>query len=184
MRKFAVKRSVFSTALFCGILFAPAYAALGLGASAPDFTAKASLGGKEFDFSLAEALKKGPVVLYFYPAAFTRGCTYEANEFAKAADSFAALGATVIGVSHDDIGKLDKFSVSECNSKFAVASDPDGTVIKAFDAKMSMLLSYANRTSYVIAPDGKVIFAYSDLNPDKHVELTLQAVKTWRAAHP
>ena len=100
------------------------------GAQAPDFTAQASLGGKEFTFSLADALKKGPVVLYFYPAAFTPGCTVEAHDFADATDKFAALGATVIGVSHDKIETLDKFSVSECRSKFAVAADPDETVIK------------------------------------------------------
>src|ERR1041384_3649135 len=119
--------AVFATAFS----LAPASAALKIGAAAPDFTAPATLGGKEFTFSLADALKKGPVVLYFYPAAFTSGCTVEAHEFAEATDKFAAMGATVIGVSADKIDKLDKFSVSECRSKFAVAADPDQKVIKA-----------------------------------------------------
>jgi len=161
---------------------APALAALAVGAAAPDFSAQASLGGKEFDFSLADALKKGPVVLYFYPAAFTKGCTIEAHEFAEATSQFAALGATVIGVSHDSIGTLDKFSVSECRSKFPVAADPDETVIKSYDAVLAQKPEYANRTSYVIAPDHTILMTYTDLNPDKHVELTLAAVKKWRDA--
>jgi peroxiredoxin len=161
---------------------APALAALAVGAAAPDFSAQASLGGKEFNFSLADALKKGPVVLYFYPAAFTKGCTIEAHEFAEATSQFAALGATVIGVSHDSIGTLDKFSVSECRSKFPVAADPDETVIKSYDAVLAQKPEYANRTSYVIAPDHTILMTYTDLNPDKHVELTLAAVKKWRDA--
>jgi peroxiredoxin len=161
---------------------APALAALAVGAAAPDFSAQASLGGKEFNFSLADALKKGPVVLYFYPAAFTKGCTIEAHDFAEATAQFAALGATVIGVSHDSIGTLDKFSVSECRSKFAVAADPDETVIKSYDAVLAQKPEYANRTSYVIAPDHTILMTYTDLDPDKHVELTLAAVKRWRDA--
>ena len=176
-------KSVFAGLLFCAFAAAPAQAALTVGASAPDFTAKASLGGKEFDFSLAEALKKGPVVLYFYPAAFTTGCTIEAHEFAAATDKFAALGATVIGVSHDGIATLDKFSVSECRSKFAVAADPDGTVIKQYDAGMTGR-PLADRISYVIAPDNSVIFSFTSGDPYKHVDLTMDAVKGWRAAHP
>jgi peroxiredoxin len=159
---------------------APALAALAVGAAAPDFSAQASLGGKEFNFSLTDALKKGPVVLYFYPAAFTKGCTIEAHDFAEATSQFAALGATVIGVSHDSIGTLDKFSVSECRSKFPVAADPDETVIKSYDAVLAQKPEYANRTSYVIAPDHTILMTYTDLNPDKHVELTLAAVTKWR----
>ncbi|MBU6297313.1 MAG: peroxiredoxin [Alphaproteobacteria bacterium] len=173
-----------SLVLLCGLAALPARAALAVGANAPDFTAKASLGGKEFDFSLAEALKKGPVVLYFYPAAFTKGCTIEAHDFAEATGKFAVLGATVIGVSHDNIATLDKFSVSECRSKFAVAADPNGTVIKAYDAVLKKNPAYADRTSYVISPDNKVLFTYTNMNPDKHVELTMNAVKKWREAHP
>jgi thioredoxin-dependent peroxiredoxin len=168
--------------LMAATFAAPALAALAVGAAAPDFSAQASLGGKEFNFSLTDALKKGPVVLYFYPAAFTKGCTIEAHEFAEATSQFAALGATVIGVSHDSIGTLDKFSVSECRSKFPVAADPDETVIKSYDAVLAQKPEYANRTSYVIAPDHTVLMTYTDLNPDKHVELTLAAVKKWRDA--
>ncbi|GAA0555721.1 peroxiredoxin [Rhizomicrobium electricum] len=173
-----MKRAFASIALILAAL--PAHAALSVGAPAPDFTAQASLGGKEFTFALADALKKGPVVLYFYPAAFTKGCTIEAHDFAEATDKFAALGATVIGVSHDGIAKLKEFSVSECRNKFAVAADPDGKVIAAYDAKMPVV-PYANRISYVITPDHKVAFAYSDMSPDKHVTLTMDAVKAWKA---
>jgi thioredoxin-dependent peroxiredoxin len=162
---------------------APAFAALPDGAKAPDFSAEASLAGKTFHFSLAKALKKGPVVLYFYPAAFTPGCTVEAHEFAAATDKFKALGATVIGVSHDPIEKLNKFSVSECRNKFAVASDADGSVMKAYDAVLPVKPDFANRTSYVIAPTGKIIYSYTDLKPDAHVENTMAAVKKWQDDH-
>jgi len=162
------------------VLTAPLYAALQPGAQAPNFTTQATLAGKPFTFSLADALKSGPVVLYFYPAAFTPGCTVEAHEFAEATDKFKALGATVIGVSHDPIEKLNKFSVSECRNKFAVASDADAKISKAYDAKI-LMTSYSSRTSYVIAPTGKIIYAYSALNPDKHVENTLAAVEKWHS---
>ena len=159
----------------------PALAALKVGDSAPDFTAPATLGGKEFTFHLKDALKKGPVVVYFYPAAFTKGCTIEAHDFADATDDFAKLGATVIGMSADTIDVLDKFSVSECRNKFAVASaTPE--VIAAYDVQIPTK-SYANRTSYVIAPDSKIIFAYSAMDPTGHVSGTLDAVKAWKAAH-
>jgi peroxiredoxin len=161
---------------------ATAQAALKVGAKAPDFSLPASLGGKVFTFSLAEALKKGPVVLYFYPAAFTKGCTIEAHNFAEAADQFAALGATVIGVSHDDIDTLNRFSVSECRGKFAVAADADRTVMKRYDAVL--LWRYASRTSYVIAPDGTILLEYTALSPDDHVRLTMDAVKKWKAENP
>ena len=161
----------------------PAFAALPNGTKAPVFTTEASLAGKAFKFSLADALKKGPVVLYFYPAAFTPGCTVEAHEFAEATDKFKALGATVIGVSHDPIEKLNKFSVSECRNKFAVASDADGSVMKNYDAVLPVKPDYANRTSYVIAPTGEIIYSYTDLAPDKHVENTMAAVKKWQDEH-
>ena len=132
---------------------APANAALKTGAKAPDFTARATLGGKEFNFLLADALKQGPVVLYFYPAAFTPGCTIEAHNFAEAVPDFKALGASVIGVSRDDIKTLNRFSVEECRSAFPVAADPGGEVTKAYDAQLSSLLSIADRTSYVIVQD-------------------------------
>src|SRR5579871_3777397 len=142
-----------TTALIAMLCASPlALAALKPGDTAPDFSTKASLAGKAFDFSLAAALKKGPVVLYFYPAAFTPGCTVEAHEFAEATSQFQALGATVIGVSHDNIETLNRFSVTECRNKFAVASDADGSVMKAYDAVLPQKADYANRTSYVIAP--------------------------------
>src|SRR6516164_1738237 len=116
----------FALFLLASVAFAaPAAAALKVGDKAPDFTAQAALDGKNFTFKLADALKKGPVVVYFYPKAFTKGCSLEAHAFADSMDKFNALGASVIGVSHDDIATLDKFSVSDCVSKFPVASDSD-----------------------------------------------------------
>ncbi|KMZ13216.1 Alkyl hydroperoxide reductase subunit C-like protein [Candidatus Burkholderia humilis] len=153
------------------------------GDAAPAFTAQASLGGNVYDYSLADALKKDPVVLYFYPAAFTKGCTIEAHEFAEAVDQYKAEGATVIGVSHDNIDTLKKFSVSECRSKFPGAADKDSKIIKSYDASMPMKSSMANRVSYVIAPDGKVIYEYTSLSPDQHVANTLQALRDWNAKH-
>jgi peroxiredoxin len=159
----------------------PAFAALKDGTKAPDFTLQATQGGKVFTFSLADALKNGPVVLYFYPAAFTPGCTMEAHEFADAIDDYKALHATVIGVSHDPLDKLQKFSVSDCRSKFAVAADTDQTVEKQYDAVLDKAPQYANRTSYVIAPDGTIIYSYTNLKPDDHVKNTLAALKDWEA---
>jgi peroxiredoxin len=175
-------------AILCAVLLAAASGAamahLKPGAEAPDFTTQASLAGQPFEFSMAEALKKGPVVLYFYPAAFTTGCTIEAHDFAEATAQFQALGATVIGVSHDDIATLNKFSVSECRNRFAVAADPDQHIMKAYDAVLWIDPKLANRTSYVISPEGKVLYAYSALNPSKHVANTMEAVRKWREAHP
>jgi peroxiredoxin len=168
-------------AALLAVLALPVLAALKPGDKAPDFNTQASLGGKVFDFHLAEALKQGPVVLYFYPAAFTPGCTVEAHEFAEAVEQYKALGATVIGVSHDGIDTLNKFSVSECRSKFAVAADPDEAIIKAYDTVLARKPEYADRTSYVIAPDGKVLYSYTDLKPDHHVENTLAALREWKA---
>ncbi|MBV8624319.1 MAG: peroxiredoxin, partial [Herbaspirillum sp.] len=153
--------------------------ALKPGDPAPDFSAQASLGGQVSTFSLADALKKGPVVLYFYPAAFTTGCTIEAHLFAEAVDRYKALGATVIGVSSDNIETLNKFSVSECRSKFAVAADVDKKIIKAYDAQFLKVTGYASRTSYVITPDHAILYEYSDMNPEKHVENTMQALEQW-----
>jgi thioredoxin-dependent peroxiredoxin len=161
----------------------PAAAALKNGAAAPDFKARASIGGKQFDFALADALKKGPVVLYFYPAAFTPGCTIEAHNFADAMDDFAKLGATVIGVSHDSIQTLDKFSLTECRSKFPVAADTSGRIMRSYDAVYRGDPEYADRVSYVIAPDGHVLFNYTSGDPTHHVEYTMNAVKDYVAAH-
>ena len=168
-------------AILTSFLAEPALAALKPGDPAPDFKAQASLGGKVFMFSLAEALKKGPVVLYFYPAAFTEGCTIEAHDFADAMDAYHALGATVIGVSHDNIDTLNRFSVSECRSKFPVAADEDQSIMKSYDAILAMMPKYADRVSYVIAPNGRVVYAYTSLDPDKHVANTLDALRKWSA---
>jgi len=179
-----IRRLLGYAAILALSVTAPAMAALAVGAKAPDFTLQASQGGKVFTFSLADALKKGPVVLYFYPAAFTKGCTIEAHDFADAIGKYQALDATVIGVSHDPIAKLQKFSVSECRSKFPVAADTDQTVMKAYDAVLARAPQYANRTSYVIAPDGSIVYTYTDLDPSLHVQNTLAALRSWEAAHP
>jgi len=176
------------SALIGGICLAalavvPAIAALSIGAKAPDFTTKAALGGKEFSFSLAAALKKGPVVLYFFPAAFTPGCTQEAHDFAEATDQFTALGATVIGVTAGNADRVTEFSGVECRNKFAVAADPDEKVIKAYDAVLTKKPEWSDRTSYVIAPDDTILFTYTNLDPSQHVALTMAAVKKWRDEH-
>nr|WP_244815667.1 peroxiredoxin [Caballeronia sp. Lep1P3] len=180
-----MKKRLFAALAACAVAAysLTAGATLKPGDAAPGFVAKASLGGDVYDYSLADALRKGPVVLYFYPAAFTKGCTIEAHEFAEAVDQYKAEGATVIGVSHDDIDTLQRFSVSECRSKFPVAADADATIIRSYDAALPMKSSMANRVSYVIAPDGKVIYEYTSLSPDKHVANTLQAVRDWNAKH-
>jgi thioredoxin-dependent peroxiredoxin len=161
-----------------GLTCRPLQAALAAGNNAPPFTVPATIGGKIFTFSMAEALKKGPVVLYFYPAAFTEGCTAEAHDFADNIGNYKKLGATVIGVSKDDLKKLKAFSKSECRSKFAVASDADLRIAKSYDAVVNFERdSYANRISYVISQDGKIVYEYSSLDPDKHVANTLAALR-------
>ena len=155
------------------------YAALDVGDAAPNFTAPAALGGKVYSFKLSDSLAKGPVVLYFFPAAFSVGCSIEAHEFAEAMGKFEALGATVIGVSSDDIDTLGKFSVQACQGRFPVASDSTQAVMKSYDAVMQTRPDYANRVSYVIAPNGKVVYNYQSLNPSRHVEKTLAALKDW-----
>ncbi len=164
----------------------PSEAALKQGAAAPQFTAPGFQGGKPLQFDLDAALKKGPVVLYFFPAAHTSGCNLEAHLFAEAIDQFHAAGATVIGVTSGNIEQLAAFSseTEHCSGKFPVASDPNAVIAKSYDATMAMWPGHSDRTSYVIAPDGKVILAYSNLNPSDHVSQTLAAVKAWRAAHP
>jgi len=154
-----------------------ANAALDIGELAPNFTKEAALGGSTFRYSLAESLRKGPVVLYFFPAAYSEGCSIEAHYFAEAIAEFNALGASVIGVSADGIETLARFSVQACQSKFPVASDETQTVMKAFDAVMQTRPDYANRISYVIAPDGTIAYHYMSLNPTKHVEKTLDALR-------
>jgi peroxiredoxin len=159
-----------------------AFAALSVGDAAPDFTVQAALGGKPFSFSLAQSLKKGPVVLYFYPQAFTSGCTVEAHDFAEATPKFNALGATVVGMSTDDIATLKKFSVEACRDKFAVAADAGGRITKQYDASIMKGVDMADRISYVISPQGKVLAVWSSASPDEHVKRTLAAVQKWKGA--
>ena len=177
-------RSVATLAALASLTVAatPVYAALAVGAAAPAVSTPAVIAGKPFEFHLADALKRGPVVLYFFPAAFTSGCTIEAHEFSDATAQFAAEGATVIGLAHDPIDKLSKFSVTECRNKFAVGVASDA-IIAAYKVKLP-IVSMSDRTSFVIAPDGRIIFAYSALSPSGHVGKSLAAVRDWRKAHP
>jgi peroxiredoxin len=161
----------------CALLPSLAQAALDVGDKAPDFTATAARAGKPFQFSLSAALAKGPVVLYFFPAAFSEGCSIEAHNFAEAIGEYESMGATVVGVSRDDIGMLSRFSVQACNGKFAVASDESLAIAKSFDAVMQHRPDYANRVSYVIAPSGKVAYSYLSLDPSRHVSNTLAALR-------
>jgi peroxiredoxin len=163
-------------------LCSPADAALKPGDAAPDFATEAALGGKSFQFVLADALKKGPVVLYFFPKSFTKGCTVEAHLFAEATDKFNALGATVVGISNDDIDTQKRFSTEECRNKFAVASDHDTTIAKRYDAKLTAM-PMADRISYVISPEGKIIYTYASMDPQDHVANTMKAIEDWKAAH-
>ncbi len=177
-------RRPLALAALVALATAPAAAELKPGAAAPAFATQASLGGKVFDFDLKAALAKGPVVLYFYPAAFTSGCTLEAHDFASHIEDYKGLGATVIGVSGDRIEKLNKFSVSECRSKFPVASDADHRISKAYDAVLGFgPMTYSDRTSYVIAPDGKIVYSYRALDPSGHVANTLQALRKLAGTH-
>ncbi|MCO5100667.1 MAG: peroxiredoxin [Burkholderiaceae bacterium] len=165
------------TALASTVVPSMAQAELKPGDVAPVFKAPAALGGKTFEFSLEKALARGPVVVYFYPKAFTRGCTIEANRFAEAQDEYQALHATVIGISGDDIETLKKFSVEECRNRFAVASDTDGSIMKAYGAVMPLLSSYAKRVSYVVGRDGRIAYAYSSMSADEHVPNTLATLR-------
>ena len=169
-------------ALGIASIVTPAHAELAVGAPAPDFYVQAAKGGEAAEFSLSQALKNGPVVLYFFPKAFTQGCTIEARNFAEAIPAYQALGATVVGVSGDDIATLKRFSVSECQGKFAVAADDSGKVITAYDAASAFSPTSAQRVSYVITPDSKVLYAHHDMSPDKHVANTLQALRDWKTA--
>lgn len=167
-------------------------AALPTGARAPDFSTQGAIAGKSFNFSLRAALRRGPVVLYFYPKAFTQGCTLEAHGFAEASADFTAAGATIIGMSNDDLPTLQRFSTEACRDKFAVAIATPA-IIRAYDVALVMPPEMAarmpnapqgltSRTSYVIARDGRVRMVHSDMNYRDHVRLTLEAVKALRAA--
>src|SRR6476469_6555018 len=158
---------------------APSFAALKVGATAPDFTASAYLAGKPFTFKLADALKKGPVVVYFFPAAHTPGCNLEAHLFSQAIDKFKAQHATVIGVTAGNVDQLADFSkeTEHCGGKFPVAADPGAKIAKEYDAILAQKPDWSNRTSYVIGKNGQVADVYSSLDPSDHVNKTLAAVK-------
>ena len=154
----------------------PATAALKAGYKAPDFTTTGAVGGKEFKIHLAEQLKKGPVVLYFFPKAFTSGCTAEAHAFSESIDDFKKAGAQVIGMSGDNLTTLHDFSVKECRSAFPVATaTPE--MQKEYDVAWAAHPGITTRTSYVIGKDGKVAMVHDDLDFSQHVAKTLAAVK-------
>ena len=163
----------------------PAVAALKEGTQAPDFSAPAYLAGQPFTFKLADALKDGPVVVYFFPAAHTEGCNVEAHLFSASIEKFKALHATVIGVTAGHIGELADFSKENehCGGKFPVAADEGAKIAKSYDATLFIRPGWSDRTSYVIAPSGKIAHVYSSLSPDKHVQETLEAVKAIEATH-
>ncbi len=176
-------RAIVATMLM--LVSTAAFAALQRGDAAPDFTLQAAQGGKEFSFSLRQALATGPVVLYFYPKSFTSVCTVEAHEFAEAMDEFAAMGASVIGVSSDKIATQREFSSKECRDKFPVGADPDFQVINAYDAAFKVPIAgamFANRISYVIAPDGRILSVVEDSGATMHIQNSLAVVKRWREA--
>jgi peroxiredoxin Q/BCP len=165
------------------LLSTPALAALKAGDKAPDFVAPGFQAGKALTFSMAEARKKGPVVLYFFPAADTAGCNLEAKMFADAMPQFAANGATVIGVTAGKLDKLQQISADtdKCSGKFPVAADPGAKIARQYDAIMAARPDWSDRTSYVISPKGEVLHSYSKLDPTEHVAQTLGAVKAFKA---
>ena len=166
-----------------GVIASPAFAALPVGAKAPEFVTQGALAGKDFTFDLKRALADGPVVLYFYPKAFTQGCTLEAHAFAEAMPDFRAAGARVIGLSADDLPTLRRFSTEECRDAFPVAIASPAT-IKAYDVALVRnggATGMTDRTSYVIGKNGRVKMVHSDLDWREHVKLTLAAVKALKA---
>lgn len=169
-------------------LAAPAFAALAPGAKAPDFVTRGATAGKVVNVQLAQLLKKGPVVLYFFPAAFTGGCNAEAAAFAEAIPQFQAAGATVLGMSADTVGVLQKFSTEKCAGKFTVAS-AGPKIVAGYDVALGRqiktpsgaMIAATNRTSYVIDRQGRIAYAHSDLSPADHVKNTLAAVQKLKA---
>lgn len=177
----------------------PVHAALGEGAAAPDFTARASLAGKEFSYSLKDALKKGPVVVYFYPSAYTGGCNVQAHTFAENYDKFTAAGASVIGVSLDKIATLNEFSADPeyCAGKLPVASDADGSIARRYEISVregrpgmkntkgqDIDHGFAERTTFVVTPDGKVAATIGNMKPDENVMKALQTVQQLAGKKP
>jgi thioredoxin-dependent peroxiredoxin len=191
---FDMRRLLLGT-LLVSVAAVPALAALKAGDSAPRFTAQASLAGKAFTFSLEKALKKGPVVVYFYPSAYTGGCDIEAHTFAVDSDKFAAAGATIIGVSLDSIERLNDFSADPqyCAGKFPTASDAGGAISKSYDIEVhqgpaglkdvrgvEIGHGFADRTTFVISQDGKIVSAISKVSPTDHVAKALEVVQQLR----
>ncbi len=179
-------------ALVCSVTALSAAAALKEGDKAPSFQLQASQAGKEFTYSLQEALKKGPVVVYFYPAAFTGGCNIQAHSFAESADKFAAAGASIVGVSLDKIGQLNEFSADllYCAGKIPVASDAEGRTARAYNLDVKETPSgrkntrgqeidhdRTERTTFIVTPDGKVASAIGGVEPDANVQKALEAVQ-------
>ena len=188
-----MKRFVLSCAVACAFAM-PVFAALNAGQPAPDFEAQASLAGKAAPYSLKDALKKGPVVVYFYPSAYTSSCNVQAREFAVRSDKFAAAGASIIGVSLDSISRLNEFSKDPeyCNSKFPVASDSDGRIAKSYDLSVKQARAgmkdtrgadidhdFAERTTFIVSPEGKVVATVGGMSPTANVEKALEAVQAY-----
>jgi len=171
-------RTIWAAGAALALLGAAGSAALPTGAQAPDFTLQGAIGGKAMTFSLKKALRKGPVVLYFFPAAFTSGCTLEAHAFAEATDRFKAMHATVIGVTAGNVERVAEFSKVECRNKFAVAADPGAQIAARYDSRMQFAgKTLSDRSSFVIAPDGRIVLSYTDRNPEMHIEKTMEAVR-------
>jgi thioredoxin-dependent peroxiredoxin len=190
-----MKRLLFG-ALLMSVVALPAMAALKEGDSAPQFEARASLAGKDFTFSLKKALRKGPVVVYFYPSAYTGGCDIEAHTFAVDSAKFATAGATIIGVSLDSIERLNDFSADPkyCAGKFATASDTGGAISKSYDIEVQQGAAglkdvrgveighgFADRTTFVIGRDGKIVSVISNVSPAEHVAKALEVVQQLQA---
>ena len=179
-----MRRSIALAFATAALIAGPAAAELKPGAAAPDFTTRGAIAGKVVPIHLADALKKGPVVLYFFPAAFTSGCNADAHAFAEQIGAFQKAGATVIGMSADSVPVLAKFSTQKCAGKFAVAS-AGPRVVSAYDVDYGKLVpingsaprQITTRTSYVIAPDGRIVYSHSDPDPAGHISGTLAAVQ-------
>jgi len=187
-----MRRILLTAVLSCAIL-SPAAAALKAGDVAPDFRAQASFAGKANGYSLKEALGKGPVVVYFYPSAYTSGCNVQAHAFAESHDEFARAGASVIGVSLDSIERMNDFSKDPeyCNSRFPVASDADGRIARSYqleveDGKAGLKDTrgveighgFTERTTFVVTPDGRIAATIGGLSPQANVAKALQAVQS------
>ncbi|HEY6645392.1 peroxiredoxin [Povalibacter sp.] len=185
-------KSAFFGFLLSTAVVVPAMAALQQGDVAPNFKTQASLAGKEFTFSLGDALKKGPVVVYFYPSAYTRGCNVQAHTFAVNYDKFTAVGASVVGVSLDDIARLNEFSADPefCAGKLPVASDTSGKIAQSFDLQVKgpsadmkdtrgaqIAHGFAERTTFIVLPNGKIAETIGGVSPTDNVQKALEAVQ-------